>query len=885
MGSFLSAAERAYKRLIRLYPGEFRAEFGGEMTHLFRDRSREESLPSLLLAVLVDTFKTAPKEHWSMWSQDIRYAVRTMAKNPGFTLLAATSLALGIGATSAVFSMADALLLRPLPVPNPGAIVSMRSEGKDSPFGANYSSTSFPDYVDYRDRGHSFDGLVAFDYVSLSFAPDAKAAPQLKFSLYVSGNLFSVLGVEPTLGRGFRPEEDLVPGRDAVCVLSHGLWTTAFGADARAVGRTIRLNGADFTVIGVAPASFTGVDQYVRPALYVPLHAAPLLEGKDGALRLENRGAHTLAVKGRLRPGVSLAGAQADVATLAKALQAAYPDTNRNQGVRLRSEVQSRIEISPPDAALIAMLLVMVGLVLLIACANVANLLLSRAEGRAREIAIRQALGAGRTRLVRQLLTESLVLALLGGGLGLFLAYAGVRFFGGIKLPTDLPISLTVQLDHRVLAVSLIVSALSVLAFGLAPALQTTRAELVPALKSSTAGQGRRRRLWGRETLVVAQVALSLVILTAAVSLLQGFGRTLSAPPGFRKDHLLLASFDPSVLRYSPERSEAFYRALVDRVRALPGVVDASLTKIVPMGNQLQSMNFVPEGFTLPPGQDSLAIFGNTIDDRYFDVFSVPLVKGRGFTPMDSMTAPRVVVVNKHLAEKYWPGQDPLGKRLHLFGTREGWAEVVGVARTHKYVWPGEAATDFIYLPFLQSPETQMRLVVASKGDSAALAAPVREVARALDPDLPVYDVRTIEEFYDMRVVSTLGMILETVSFLGFMGLVLALVGLYGLIAYSVSRRTREIGIRMAIGANRSAVLRMVLRQGLALALVGIAIGVMISLGTMHLLAAGIEGVQGTEPLAFLALPLALVVVILVATLLPARRAALLDPVKALRCE
>ncbi|MFI5184411.1 MAG: ADOP family duplicated permease, partial [Vicinamibacteria bacterium] len=714
MGYFLSAAERAYRRLIRLYPGEFRAEFGGEMAVLFRDRSREESLPSLLLAVVVDTLKTAPKEHWSMWSQDLRYALRMMVKNPGFTLVAATSLALGIGATSAVFSMADAILLRPLPVSDPGAIVSMRSEAKDSPFGANYSSTSFPDYLDYRDRSHSFDGLVAFEYNSLSFAPDSKTSPQLKFSLYVSGNLFSVLGVEPTLGRGFRPDEDMVSGRDAVCVLSHQLWTSAFGADPRAVGRTIRLNGADFTVIGVAPASFTGVDQYVRPALYVPFRSAPFLEGKDGAVRLENRGAHSLAVKGRLRRGVSLAAAQAEVTTLASALQATYPDTNRNQGVRLRSELQSRIEISPPDAALIAMLTVMVGLVLLIACANVANLLLSRAGARAREVAIRQALGAGRTRLVRQLLTESLVLALLGGGLGLLLGYAGVRFFGGIKLPTDLPISLTVELDHRVLAVSVIVSVLSVLAFGLAPALQTTRVDLVPALKSSTLGPGQRRRLWGRQTLVVLQVALSLVILTAAMSLLQGFGRTLSAPPGFRKDHLLLANFDPGVLRYSPEKAEIFYRDLADRVSSLPGVTGASLSKVLPMGNQMQGLSFVPEGFTLPPGQDSLSIFGNTVDDRYFDVFGVPIVKGRGFTTKDVKTTPSVVVVNEHLAEKYWPGQDPLGKRVHIFGTQEAWAEVVGVARTHKYVWPGEAPTDFMYIPFRQSPQMQMRLVVAS---------------------------------------------------------------------------------------------------------------------------------------------------------------------------
>jgi predicted permease len=886
MGFFRTAAERVYGRLLRLYPGEFRAEFGGEMSLLFRDRIREESVPSLLLAVVVDTLRTAPKEHWAMWSQDIRYALRMMAKSPGFTLVAAGSLALGIGATSAVFSLADALLLRPLPVTDPGALLSLRGDVKDAPFGADYYNTSYPDYRDYRDQSHSFDGLAAFEYTTASFVPETKAPPQLRMGVLASGNLFSVLGVEPTLGRGFRPEEDEVSGRDAVVVLSHELWTSVYGADPTVVGRTIRLNGADFTVIGVAPARFTGVDQYVRPAFFAPLHAALLLEGEGGGKRLEKRDDRRLAVKGRLRRGVSPEQAQAELLTLASALQSAYPDTNRNQSVRVRSDLQARIETSPPDAAIVAMLLVLVGLVLLIACANVANLLLSRAGARTREVAVRLALGAGRTRLVRQLLTESLVLALLGGGLGLLLAAAGVHFFSQIRIPTDLPITLTIELDRRVLAVSLIVSIMSVLAFGLAPALQATRVDLVSALKASAEGSARRgRRLWGRRALVVAQVALSLVILSVAASLVQGTARILADDTGFRKDHLITAKFDPSVLRYSPEKAAVFYRDLVEGARRVPGVRDASMGFTIPMGNQQQLLSFVPEGFVLPPGQDSLSVFSNTVDDRYFQVFGVPLVKGRVFAPTDTKDSPLVAIVNQHLADKYWPDQDPLGKRIHLLGDNPAWAEVVGVARTHRYLWAGEAPSDFVYVPFAQRPRLDMRLLVLSEGDPAALAAPIRSLARSLDPDLPVYDLRTMEEFYELRVVSTLGMILKTVGFLGFMGLVLALVGLYGLVAYSVSRRTREIGIRMAIGAKGGDVLRMVLRQGLGLSLVGIGLGLVISMGASRLLASAIQGIRPTEPLAFVVLPVALLAVAVLATLLPARRAARVDPVAALHCD
>ena len=885
MASFRSAAERVFRRLLRLYPSEFRAEWGSEMTLLFQDRSREEPLPSLLAAMIVDTFKTAPREHLAMWSQDVRFALRMMAKNPGFTLVAALSLALGTGAAASIFSLADALVLRPLSVARPGEVMSLRAKTEDAPYGANFYSFSWPDFLDYRERARSFSGLVAFGDTSFSIAQGAKAPAQLRLGMLVSGNFFGVLGVEPVLGRGFRPEEDAVPGRDAVAVLSHATWRSVFGSDPGAVGKQVRLNGVAFTVVGVAPERFTGMDQFVHPAVFVPLNALPFLAGDEGRARLEKRDERWLVVKGRLRPETSVKAAEAEVTAIARGLAEAFPATNQKvQGVLVRSEIQARIEASPPDAYLTGLLLALTGLVLLIACANVANLLLSRAGAREREIALRQAVGASRTRLVRQLLTEGLVLAVLGGGLGLALAWAGVQFFKGIPLPTEL-VTLNVELDRRVLLFSLLASGLSVLAFGLVPALQTTRADLVSSLKAGDTPHGLSKRLWGRQGLVVAQVALALVLLGAAATLLRGFRHILGAEPGFRRDHVLIASFDPSVLRYSDEQSRRFYRQLVERARELPGARSTALTLAIPTGSSQQVIRYEVFGRTRPKDQEALSSFGNTVDEHYFETFHVPIVKGRAFAQTDTSDSPRVAIVNEHLAEKLWPGGDPLGQRLRLESDEAPWAEVVGVARTHKYVWVGEAPQDFLYVPFAQSPRQRMTLLLESAGDPTGLVVPLRDLLASLDPDLPVYNVRSMDDFYAKRVEGVPNMIIETVGSLGLAGGLLALVGLYGLVAYSVSRRTREIGVRMALGSSRAGVLLLVLKQGLLLAGVGIAVGLLGSLAVSRLLAAIIEGLPFAERSALLGPPLLLLAAAVLATLVPAWRAARVDPLRALRAE
>jgi putative ABC transport system permease protein len=884
MGSLRSAAERIYRRLLGLYPEEFRVEFGEEMAHLFRDRSRDERLSRLSLEVLVDPLKTAPREQLAMWSQDVRYALRLLWHNPTFTAVAAGSLAIGIGANAAIFSLADAVLLRPLPVARPSEIVCVRSQVPDNPFGASFASLSYADYLDFRDKSRSFEGLVAHEVISAALAPRADELPRLTLGMLVSGDFFRVLGVEPRLGRGFQPEENEAPGRNPVAVLGHGTWQTAFGGDPDVVGRTIRLNGVALTVVGVAPASFTGTDQYVRPAAYVPLMMAPALLGPEGERMLEKRDRRGLNVKGRLRPGVSVTEAEAELATIAAQLEKTYPETNKKQSVAVRTPLRALIESSPIDAALVGMLMALVALVLLIACANVANLLLSRSGARAREVAVRLAIGAGRARIVRQLVTEGLLVALLGGTLGLILAYAGVRFFSLIPMPTDMPVTLTIELDQRVLVFSLLASLLSVLVFGLAPALRATRTDLVSALKEGDAGRSVRGGIRGRQALVVVQVALSLVLLSAAASVFHGFEKTAVGDPGFRTRGIFMATVDPTVLRYTPERSREFHRELVRKARGLPGVKSAALTTGIPWGDQ-DVVNFVPEGWALPEGRTSLSSFGAVVDEHYFETFGVAIVEGRAFAETDRESSPRVAVVNEEVARKYWPAEDAIGKRLRLDGPDGGWAEVVGVAKTHKYLWSGEAPTEYVYLAAAQTPRHQMTILLDAQGDAALLAAPLRDLVRSLDANMPIHDVRTMEDFFRKRAVNLPRMIVGTVGSMGLLGLLLALVGLYGIMTYSVSRRTREIGIRMALGADSRAVLCMVLRQGLLLSLVGIAVGLAASTALSRGLAALIEGVAPVDPVALVAVPAALLSVTLLAALLPARRAARVDPIRALRWE
>src|SRR5262245_44487343 len=684
---------------------------------------------------------------------DVKYGARMLAASPGFTVVAVFSLAIGIGANCAIFSFADALVLRPLPVPDPGAVYTVGMQNGVEAFGASSISSSYPDYVDIRDRSRSFESLVALNMVTAGFAKDRSATPRLKLGMLASANLFSAMHVSPALGRTFRADEDQVHGRDAVAVISHVLWEQEFASDPSAVNRRILLNGREFAIIGVAPGEFTGLDQYVRVDFFVPMHMASRLLTDPKAGSLQARDARDLKLKGRLASGVSQATAQAELTTIANDLTRAYPDTNKNQRLVIMTELQARRAQDPPDAMLAAMLATLAMLVLFVACANVAGLLTSRAPARAREIALRLAIGAGRGRLVRQLITESLLLAVGGGIAGLGVGYAGMRLFRQIEIPSDLPIVLAFNMDQRALLFSLAVSVASALLFGLVPALSAARCDLTAVMKAGDATSPRRRRRWGRTLLVGGQVAVSVVVLAVALFMYRGFGQQLATGPGYRTDHLMVVRVDTSLVRYSPEQSVRFFKELGDRAREIPSVVDLTLSTSVPMSNDsIGAVSVVPEGYTFPPGKDNAIVFTSSVDEHYFDVMGLTLLEGRGFAVTDDGGAPKVAVVNEQFAKRYWPNQDPIGKRVRLVD-KNAWAQVVGLAKMSKYLFIAEPPTEFIYTPYRQNTPRQISVIAQTPGDAASLAGPLRDVVHRLDANMPVLNVRTMESLYYVRAV------------------------------------------------------------------------------------------------------------------------------------
>jgi predicted permease len=642
--------------------------------------------------------------------QGMRHACRMFAKNPGFTLAAVLSIALGAGANVAMFSAADALLLRPLPVPRPEEIVVVGTDFTALNF--SYMSSSYPNYVDLRDRNRSFSGLLAFASTTAGFAEGRVEAPQVKAGMVVSGNFLQVLGIQPEIGRGFRPEEDQVPGRDEVVILSHGTWAQ-LGSDPKILGRTVRIAGIEFTVIGVAPESFIGPDRNRRPAFYVPMTMWPRLSGDPQILEARDR--FGLTVKGRLKPGASLTQAQAELDTIASDLERAHPDTDRNLLLTVRTQLLMNIRENRVYTALASILTLLAAAVLIVACANVAGLLTSRAPLRAREIALRLAVGAGRARLIRQLLTESGLIAAAGGLLGLPLAYIGIGLMRQIQFPTDLIAVPRIDLDRRALLFSLGMAMGSVILFGLVPAIQTTRADLTTALKASGAMVPGRRglfgtkllgtRLWGRNFLVAVQVAVSLVLLTIALFSYRMFAGQLDNGMGFRTDRLLMMDFNPGVVRYTGAQSRQFFESLTERAESLPGVKSAALASVRPLGF-LEPSLIQPEGLRFPAGQNYATVHSSRVSEHYFDTLGVDLLHGRAFTAADGPGAPRVAIVNEVLANRYWPGQDPIGKRFRLLGSSNPpWVQIVGVAKLSRYGFIGEPPTEFLYLPYRQMPQ------------------------------------------------------------------------------------------------------------------------------------------------------------------------------------
>jgi predicted permease len=813
--------------------------------------------------------------------QDVRYGFRMLARSPGFTAVAVVSLALGIGVNTAIFSLFNAVLLRPVPV----VVAQDRLVWLRAP-------SSYPDYEDYREQARSFDGMAAVSGTR-DFSLTRDGEPQLLKGEFVTANYFDVLGVGARLGRTFSAEE----GRGAVpvVILSQDLWRTRFDSDPAVVGRQVTLNGLGFNVIGIAPEHFSGTEVGLKRELWVPLTMEPLLnspasgreEESDAQDILHRRESHWLAVVARLKEGVTREQAGAELSAIARRVAEA------NEG-HASAEVLRRVQLlamnggmDPSDREqalpIAGIVMGVVGLVLLIACANIAGLLLARAAVRRRETAIRQALGAGRVRLIRQWLTESVLLGVIGGAFGLLLALWAndlmISYAGGTPLAT-----LDMRLDYRVLVFTLCVSVGAGLVFGLAPALQASRLDIVTALKTEDAlarTGSRRSRL--RAAFVTAQVTLSVVLLVCAGLFIRSLQSAHSINPGFRVERALVVPVDLGLLRYKSEEGRAFYRELLARVEAQPGVESASLVRFAQLGFSFGQSQVVAEG-RAREGDEGVTTGFNTSGPRYFETMGTPLVRGRDFSDADREGTPGVVVINETLAAMLWPGEDPLGKRLSFEGAQGPFLEVVGVARDGKYRSLGDRARPYVYRPLMQSYEPKMTLVVRTTGEPLALAGAVRAQLRALDANLPIADVRTLEDQFDLSLLPS-RIAAWTLGGFGLLALVLAGIGVYGVVSYSVAQRTREIGVRMALGAERHDVLRLVLGEGFKVVGAGLALGLLLAFAATRIVAGFLYGVGATDPLTFAGVPLLLAAVALVSCLVPARRATRVDPMVALRYE
>jgi len=804
--------------------------------------------------------------------QDLRYGLRALAKSPGFTAVAVLTLALGLGANATIFTWLDAILLRPLPgVTDVERIVNVVGTNETQGF----IGTSYPDYRDLRDGTASLAGVLAHDPRPMSLL--AGGQPERVWGMLVSANYFEVLGVRALRGRTFRPHEE-APGAPPSVILAHGLWQRRFAGDPAIVGKPVSLNGLPCTVVGVAPPEFRGSIMGLSFDAWVPMGMQERMV--PGGSRLEARDHRWLDLLARLRPGASVREARAEIHTIAARLQSEYPASNRGRGLDVFPLSATPVGATRFLAPVLFVLLGAVGFVLLIACANVANLLLVRAAGRRREIAVRLALGASRGRLLRQLLTESLLLACIGGAAGLLVAHWGAELLASFTPPSDFPVGLNPGVDSRALAFALALSVVTGVVFGLAPALRASRPDVVGTLKDeagTTAGGFRRARLRGG--LVVAQVSLSLLLLVGAGLLLRSLENARSFDPGFNPRGILLASFDLFPNGHTPETGRAFLRQLLARASALPGARHVSLARRVPLGmGGSSSSHFTVEGYS-PPPQESAWAHKNEVGPDYFRTMEIPLVAGRDFGLQDDSDAPRVGVVNETMARRYWPGREALGGRV-----RDG-ADVytvVGVARDSKTRLLTDPPAPVLYRSALQAYRGDLTLLVRTEGEPSLLAPRIREQVRALDPALPLFGLRTMEDHvrfatFQQRMTGTL------LAVLGGLALVLAAVGIYGVLAYAVAQRTREIGVRVALGGRRGDILGLVVRQAMGLTTIGLAIGLAIAVAVMPLMGRLLFGVSPRDLPTLAGVALILGVVALLASSVPARRAMRIDPIVALR--
>ena len=806
--------------------------------------------------------------------QDLRYGVRMLLKKKSFTVIAVLSLALGTGANTAIFSLINTVLLRPLPIENPKQLVALNNMAENHTF----PSFSYPNYKDFRDRNDVFSGLIGYRFTPLSLSHDG--VNERVWGFEVTGNYFDVLGVGAALGRAISSDDDRMPGGHPVAVMSYKCWQQRFGRDPSIIGKDVIVNGRSYMVIGVAPQGFYGTEVVSAPELWFPIAMQEPLE--LGNNWLENRSADNIFVQGRLKPGVSPAQAQTALNAIASQLEREFPDINEGKRVALSPPGLIGLALRGPVLGFAGLLMAVVGSVLLLACTNLANLLLARATERRREIAVRLALGASRYRLVRQLLTESLLLAFAGGALGLLPAFWLVGLVTTFKVPLNVPLAIEVFIDYRVFIFTFLLSLATGVLFGLLPALQATKPDLVPSLKDEVSFGGHRRSLL-KSSLIVAQVSLSLVLLVGGGLMMRALEKAQTINLGFDPHHAVEVSFDLRLQGYESGQGKEFQKRVLERVRGLPGVQSAGIADLVPVDLHFSRASIFLEGQQLERPANVPTAMYNRVSPGYFQAMSTRLLQGRDFTEQDDEKAPRVAIINETFARRFFPGEDPIGKRFSLGRPDAAKTLVIGVVQDGKYAGLNEDPKPFVSRPLWQSDVGATSVIARTEGDEQKLKAAVSREVQQLDSHLPMSGNTLVERMSLPLLPARIAA--SVLGAFGLLALALAAIGIYGVISYAVSTRTHEIGIRMALGAQRTDVLRLVLGQGLRLTLIGVAIGLSAALALTRLMKSLLFGVSATDPTTFLIASLLLAGVALLACYVPARRAAKVDPMVALRHE
>ena len=814
-----------------------------------------------------------------MLGKEIRYAGRSLLQRPGFSLVAVLTLALGIGANTAIFSLVNTVLLRALPVERPEEVVAMNMRRKDDAL----SALSYLNYIDFRDRNEVLSGLLLYRFVPLSLS--RSGANERIWAYEVSGNYFDVLGVKAIHGRTFLPEEDKTRLTHPVVVLSYDGWQRRFGGDPGVVGKDFVINNHQFRVVGIAPEGFKGTEQVYEPEMWVPVSMLPWAE--PGSNLLDHRADNSFFGVARLKSGISASQAEASLNLLADQLAKEYPDSNEGQSIKLGPPGFIIPELRGAVVSFTWVLMAAVALVLLVTCTNLAGLLLARATDRRREIAIRLAMGASRIRLIRQLLIESLLLSIVGGAAGLMLAIWIVKALLAFKPPIDFPLTIDLGLDWRVMLFSLGVSVVAGAVFGLAPALQSTRPNLLHALKDTSAqgGAGRTRL---RSVLVVAQIAISLVVLIAAGLVVRTLQQLQTMNPGFDPKNALTMSFDLSLQGYDEARGQQFYKQLAERVRALPGVKSAATSSYIPLSLNYNSRNIYVEGEPIERAANLPLSMNASVGPRYFETMATPIVSGREFTEQDLEKSEQVAIVNETFVKRLMPAvkspAEAVGKRISFGDAKGPFMRIVGVAGDGKYFNIAEDPRAFMWAPLTQDYISSGAIMVRTTGDPQSMFAAVRGEVQALDPNLPLFDVTTLTEHMRLALfpAKVAAMVLGV---FGLVALLLSAIGIYGITSYAVAQRTHEIGIRMALGAQFGDVLRLVLNHGLKLTLIGAVIGLAGAYAATRAITSVLYGVSATDPLTFISVSVLLIGVALFACYVPARRATKVDPLVALRNE